>query len=357
MFNFTALDHVLTQAAAKDRYVEINALVGQCAPTWLYDASVGVTPLIVNWKPSTSCVPPLCVPAGTYDCARDDGTGCGCDGVYPCNQTFPDYLSPIYNAHLKEWIQATRDHLVGLPAAISSRILSVQVNVGSTGDGTFWHGRLYPDQREMGFQEMNDNATIQADYFLRIKKLYIDIYSQGLSTDEAGDEVPYIPLLFNGLTKGDPRVFAAVNASIFAKRGYMIKAGSVSHSYSTSGEMDTYGLDNIIRTPLAKYNGQNVYVRTRGETTLSAFADYIYNQYWAPWALSNWNIAYGMDTWQNNTLLQADERIEPVLAWFPTTLELRKETAAIEAPGAFAMLRDGLSADDTERFPEKRHSG
>ena len=93
-------------------------------------------------------------------------------------------------------------------------------------------------------------------------------------------------------------------------------------------------------------------LRTRGETTLSAFADYIYNQYWAPWALSNWNIAYGMDTWQNNTLLQANERIEPVLAWFSHYAGLRKEIAAIEAPGAFAMLRDGLSADDTEQFPE-----
>ena len=153
------------------------------APAWLYEATVGVTPLIVNWKPSTACVPPLCVPVGTYDCALQNGQGCGCDGVYPCNQTFPDFLSPVYNKHLQEWIQATRDHVVGLPTELSSRILSVQVNVGSTGDGCFWHGSLYPAQREAGYQEMQDNATIKGDYFLRIKKLYIDIYSQGLNED------------------------------------------------------------------------------------------------------------------------------------------------------------------------------
>ena len=63
VFNFTALDAILEQAAAALRYVEINPLVGECAPAWLYGAKVGVEALIVNWKPSTACVPPICVPA------------------------------------------------------------------------------------------------------------------------------------------------------------------------------------------------------------------------------------------------------------------------------------------------------
>ena len=66
-FDFSALDTTIKQADAADQFCEINALVGQCAPKWLYTA--GIEPLIVNWKPPTSCVPPTC---------------------YPCNQTFPD---------------------------------------------------------------------------------------------------------------------------------------------------------------------------------------------------------------------------------------------------------------------------
>merc|ERR1711988_223453 len=100
-YDFSELDRILRTASDADQYVEINALVGQCSPTWLYEH--GVTPLIVNWKPPPTCVPPTCVPAGTWNCSLNGGQGCGCDGV-ACNQTFPDYLSTVYQKHMQEWI-------------------------------------------------------------------------------------------------------------------------------------------------------------------------------------------------------------------------------------------------------------
>lgn len=82
VFNFSGLDAALARADATNQYVEANALVGQCSPAWLYSKAVGVEPLIVSWKPPPTCVPPLCVPAGTWNCSSNNGQGCGCDGRY-----------------------------------------------------------------------------------------------------------------------------------------------------------------------------------------------------------------------------------------------------------------------------------
>ena len=129
LFYRTEREAILTHAATADQYVEVNALVGQCSPSWLYTAAGGVPPLKVNWKPPPQCVPPECVPAGTWEGSRNGGQGCGCDGAgWPpltkctigagcgCNQTFPDYLSPHYKAPLTAWVQAPHAHGLALEA-------------------------------------------------------------------------------------------------------------------------------------------------------------------------------------------------------------------------------------------------
>ena len=98
-------------------------------------------------------------------------------------------------------------------------------------------------------------------------------------------------LLFNGLTKNTD-LFAKVNASSLARTGYMIKDGGPSHAYSRSGEMAAYNsIGLLMRTPLSR----GVYVRSRGESTLSASLSWQANQPWTAWALANWNLAFGMD--------------------------------------------------------------
>ena len=185
-YDFSELETILEHAATADQYVEVNALVGQCSPSWIYTAAGGVTPLKVNWKPPPQCVPPECVPAGTWECSRNGGQGCGCDGAgWPpqtkctigagcgCNQTFPDYLSPHYKVHLTAWVQATHAHIMSLPAAARSRIVSLQCNAGSTGDGCGWHGRLYPEQRLKGLDKI-ENKSVFHDYQLSILEVFIE---------------------------------------------------------------------------------------------------------------------------------------------------------------------------------------
>ena len=114
VYDFSELDAILSAAILADQYVEVNALVGQCSPSWIYSSAGGVTPVKVNWKPPPQCVPPECVPAGTWECSRNGGQGCG------CNQTFPDYLGAAYRAHQKDWIVATHKHIgLGPPGRFS----------------------------------------------------------------------------------------------------------------------------------------------------------------------------------------------------------------------------------------------
>jgi hypothetical protein len=349
-YDFSEVDAILTAAAKADQFVEFNALVGQCSPDWLYTADGGVTALKVNWKPPPQCLPPTCVPAGTWDCARNGGQGCGCDGAgWPpqthctigagcgCNQTFPDYLSESYYAHLEDWVKATHAHIMKLPPALFERIVSVQANAGSTGDGCAWHGRLYPEQRLAGFDKIQNKSVFHA-YQLRVLELFIETYS-----------APRSPLLLlNGLAK-NPDLWAKVNATTsMARNGYMIKVGSVSHSYSSSGEQDIADTSGVLlKTELP--GGRGKYIRSRGETTLSALPDWQQQPHWTAWALATWNLAFGMDTWQNNTLIEAQPRMRPVLSFFSHYAGVRKPQ---ESPGAWAVLRDGLDTSDTQRFPE-----
>ena len=59
--------------------------------------------------------------------------------------------------------------------------------------------------------------------------------------------------------------------------------------------------------------------------------------------------AYGLDTWQNNTLMEDVPEMRPALSFFTKYAGSRKAPAS---PGAWAMMRDGLDIGDTARFPE-----
>ena len=458
VYNFSEVDAILRAADTLDQFVEFNALIGQCSPTWLY--SNGVTALNVNWKPPPTCVPPTCVPAGTWSC---ENHGCGCDGVYPCNQTFPDYLSPIYLKHAQEWINATHAHLTSLPDNLKKRILSVQVNAGSTGDGCFFHGRLYPDQQKLTPQSNPPCYTCSKlgdktwrdyyhKYYMQIAETYVSAYAtihptpapsppptpppspppspsptKCRKTDTCHDcffetfhcqdgkhplnastclscvnkhraalsapgpdgkalcnlnsshirgwchrvwrethaaaaveqttaqgeanNTEHMLLLFNGFSNNADLV-ALVNASSLRREGYMIKDGLVSHSYSVSGEMQVWNTSRrLLQTPLPGSSNGNRYVRSRGETTLSAFIDWELRPAWTAWALATWAACYGLDTWQNNTLIEKVPAMRPALSFF-TKYAGTRDKEGKSSPGAWAVLRDGLDVADTSRFPE-----
>lgn len=335
VYNFSELDAILQAADAADQYVEVNALVGQCSPKWIY--THGVTALKVNWKPPPTCVPPICVPAGTWNCSTHNGTGCGCDGVTPCNQTFPDYLSSIYQQYLEKWIKATHKHIVGLPAHLRERVLSVQANAGSTGDVQFFHGRLYPEQQNFtGY----GSKSVFTDYYRAVMKIYIDTYNV-----PAGSSKPSVQLLFNG---DDDVRDAMIAASSLSRTGYMRKVGTVSHNYGISGEMVKW---NAIRPMLQKKLPGGNYVRTRGESTLSASTSWMVHPAWTAWALATWNAAFGMDTWQNNTLIEKQPTMRPALSFFSKYAGSREGK---NNAGAWAVLRDGLDVSDIGRWPEAK---
>eukprot|EP00937_MAST-01D_sp_MAST-1D-sp2_P000672 g672.t1 len=355
VFNFSEVDAILRRANETDTFVEFNALVGQCSPSWLYDDGY-VVPLKVNWKPPPTCVPPTCVPAGTWDCGAG-GFHCGCDGVYPCNQTFPDYTAPTYLDYLQQWIRATHAHLMALPAALRGRVLSVQVNAGSTGDGTFFHGRLWPAQQGLTPEDGGcylctqvDNKTVFHDFYMSVATEYIHTYSAGAATSGQ-----YIPLLFNGYENNDDLV-ALVNRSALVRDGlgFMIKDGLVSHYYAESGELDVWETSRVMLQSELPGPHRGRFVRSRGESTLTALMDYVLQPAWAAWALAANAAAYGLDTWQNNTLLVDNPRTRPAIQFFSQYAGAR-DAASASSPGAWAVLRDGLDVADTARWPEQTY--
>ena len=360
VFNFSALDALLAHADRHDRYVEANALVGQCSPTWLY--THGVEALVVNWKPPPTCVPPTCVPAGTWNCSGNNGQGCGCDGRTPCNQTFPDYLSPVYQRHQEEWAQALHDHLMALPHNLFRRLLSLQVNAGSTGDDTAWHGRLYPSQRLAGYNKIEDKA-VYAAFSLKVHAMWIRVFdptayptnTNSSSSNNNNKTTRAVVLLFNGLDGRAGATLSGLQQMVDKAvkqgqmpHGYHVKAGGPSHQYAESSEMIAYNiLGQRLRTPLSS----GYYVRSRGEATLSAYVSWMTNDAWTAWALAGWNLAYGTDTWQNLSLVETQPRLRPALSLYSQYAGWRPETAS-DWPGAVAILRDGLDTNDTQRFPE-----
>merc|ERR1712176_1352447 len=101
-----------------------------------------------------------------------------------------------------------------------------------------------------------------------------------------------------------------------------------------SGEMEAW---NTIRAMLQKElpGGNGIYIRSRGESTLTASNSWIVQPVWTSWALATWQAAFGMDTWQNNTLIEKDPVMRPALSFFTKYAGSRK---AKDNAGAWAVL-------------------
>ena len=70
---------------------------------------------------------------------------------------------------------------------------------------------------------------------------------------------------------------------------------------------------------------------------------------WTAWALATWVAAFGVDTWQNNSLIEKQPRMRPALSFFSKYAGSREGK---NNAGAWAMLRDGLDISNTARWPE-----
>ena len=338
-------------------------------------------------------------------------------------------------------IRATHAHLVELPSDLRSRVLSVQVNAGSTGDQSFFHGRLYPDQQQLTptsnppchtCSQLGKGSDAFHKYYMQIAETYastyavvhptpaptptptpptpttcdkgatchdcffgtfhcqdrqhpvnasaclacVDTHRAALSAAGADGKPlcdlnashvqgwcrrtgpappparvakPVIQLLFNGFS-GNADLVALVDTSSMRRDGFMIKDGLVSHSYSVSGEMEVWNTSRVLlQTELPGDEGK--YVRSRGESTLSAFVDWELQPAWTAWALATWAACYGLDTWQNNTLMEDVAAMRPALSFF-TKYAGNRDGQGGASPGAWAALRDGLDVADTARFPE-----
>jgi len=109
IWDWSAYDKVVTQAAEAGFFVETALQVGPASPTWMYDRKGG----------NKSVTKVKIIPA---------------EGHHNQPAYFPYYLDPTYQELFLRALDTFAEHLFTLPEAVRARVVAVQAEYGSTGD-------------------------------------------------------------------------------------------------------------------------------------------------------------------------------------------------------------------------------
>ncbi len=195
---------------------------------------------------------------------------------------------------------------------------------GSTGDVTPYKGR--PD---------NDAYNITEDQWFAFKKdtwLYLHKLCQSAA--------PHLNLLVN--QGNDGRYFNWLVENI---PNVWMKAGNISHTYQFNGELEYY---NRLQKLTAKTAVDTASSRLRGEITVQGT---YFNQHesWNMYALLTSCLHFGLDIFNAAPKYIANPVDSSTFNFFNF---YAGQKVAGTSPGAFCVLKDGLDAADTKRFPE-----
>jgi hypothetical protein len=296
-FDWDYFEGEMTRYAEADMYIQFMIWTGGHAPRWLFDngvPEVETTPTINPWG-------------------------------RPHGWTYPHYMDPNYQRYYWRMIREVAAHIDELPKHVRNRIICMQTAEGTTGDEGPHKGT--PLNPEYIIEEEDWNA-----FKFKTWRLYDELYRP---------KSPRIFLLINSGNRGQYHDWLMTNIPDTWR-----KAGNPGHGYQLNSEtrmMDF--LDPIINHP----GDSGLFIRCRSEMDelhKGWFAEApIWNQYW----LNLWGLHFGLDVFQHQTNAFDDSRHFEGFEFYD---KYGGRKVPAESPGAFCALRDGLDANDRERFPE-----
>ena len=303
-FVWTDFDAELKHAAELGLYVCIGINVGPMSPAWLYEKGV---PRVMT----------------TGHRLRT--------GPYPY---YPDARHVSYYYRL---IEEFGRHTRALPAALTDRIMFVQVKTGSTGDEEPYKGTPAPARYAITKEQWRD-------FRLAAFQRFHAAFQQGFG--------PVIPMLFNVLVSPEEApLWDWVNANV--KGGWGHKQPGAGQCYQLNDE--TERLQKLAPHLVDAAPGDaEIFTRCEMDQTWNKGHHLSRHPamgfYWTALSalhsgLSVWNLTGTARDW-------CHENHYWEFAHFFN--KYAGQTHSPTASGAFCALREGLDAADTEKFPESK---
>lgn len=292
-FDWSYFDNELMLAASHNLDIGFMVWVGPHSPEWLY--SNGVPKVITDTK------------------KRLNG--------------FPYYLSEAYKERYYNMMKAVGEHIEKLPDHVRNKILFWMSAEGSTGDITPYKGKPQDAQYEIAEQQWFDYK----------KDVWKYMYDFGAKTN------PRISILIN--QGNDGRYLDWILAN-YPKA--WLKVGNISHTYQFNGEVEYY---NRMQRLVQRTAQDSTVNRMRGEIAMNS--DWFYkNESWNMYALLTSSLHFGLDIFNSRAQFINNPNDISTFEFFNFYAGQKN---ASTSPGAFCVLRDGLDAADTKRFPEDKY--
>ncbi len=314
VFNWTAIDAILTFAADQGLYVLLSVNVGPDSPGWLY--SKGVPQVFTDGHEKE---------AGPY----------------------PYYLNSLYISRFNRLVEKLGQYTRGLPSRLFERIAYVQVKTGSTGDEEAYKGNVKKVSAAFDIDERNfTNFRLAA-------------FKQFHAAFQLGTR-PVIPLMFAKLSNdNEPEnpyqaLLDWIIATVRVKWG--TKMNGSGQGYQLNGERwrTKRVLPHVVDPAPGEYD---LFTRCEMDQGWKRGGIFPINNkqafYWTMLSalhsgLTMWNIAVSAVEWH---------RAEKYWEDFEFFNKYAGQTRGAEATGAFCALREGLDTSDTNKFPVTIYGG
>lgn len=243
------------------------------------------------------------------------------------NTEYPFYLNATYKDRYYNMMKQVYDHIQKMPVSIKDKIVMWMSAEGSTGDVTPYKG--YP---------ADSKYNITEDQWFSFKKdAWTYMYKMLQSSN------PKIHLLINQGNSGQYFTWLTTNLP-----KVWMKAGNISHTYQFNGELEYYNRLKKLETNVQQDSTSS---RLRGEITVQG-KWFNQNESWNMYALLTSALHFGLDIF-NTSPKYLQNPVDTITFNFFNLYAGQK--VAKKSPGAFCILRDGLDAADTKRFPESKY--
>lgn len=240
---------------------------------------------------------------------------------------FPYYLNKFYKERYFNMLKQVADHVQKMPPEIRKRVVMWMSAEGSTGDVTPYKG--YPNDAKYNISEQQ--------WFDFKKETWTYMYKL------CQTESPRINLLVNQGNSGQYFDWLVTNLP-----KVWMKAGNISHTYQFNGELEYY---KRLKKLEAKVQEDSSASRLRGEITVQG-TWFNQNESWNMYALLTSALHFGLDIF--NTAPKYLNNPTDSISFNFFNLYAGQKVAS-KSPGAFCVLKDGLDAADTKRFPESKY--
>lgn len=193
VYDWSAVDAEIQIAAAHNKLVYINLLVGPDCPAWVY--ANGVPKVLAN--------------------------------TTQFNGEFPYYLDADYKFYYYRIIAQFGQHIRTLPQSLREKITFLQIMTGCTGDEVPYKGTLKSASQSYAISDA-DWLTFRIDAFKEYKKAFYD-----------GDVNTRVPMLFNNVTPDEGSYLDAWNWIIAnIGTGFGIKGSAYARGHHLDSELD-----------------------------------------------------------------------------------------------------------------------